>query len=276
MADRQVDRGLRERGMSTATDVAIIGGGIVGCAAAAFLAEAGAKVGLYERDEVGAAASGRNSGSIQHPFDSVLAELHLKTLEHYRGLDGLELADAPARVLMLAPERASVEPAVDEMPLWGVVADVEMEDPPRHVLEEAGVEEVAATVRPGRPRRSSASSRPTARSPWGRPSFRTRRSRRRGRAGCDGAASASCRGWRARSSWAHAPARARSRWTAGRWWASCRGSRASRRPPATGRGASRPVRRRRGSLRHALLGRAEVPRLYPWRASSSSPRAEDP
>jgi sarcosine oxidase, subunit beta len=115
MADRQVDRGLRERRLSGAADVAIIGGGIVGCAAAAFLAEAGARVELYERDEVGAAASGRNSGSIQHPFDPVLAELHLETLDHYRGLDGLELADAPAGVLMLAPERASLESAVDEI-----------------------------------------------------------------------------------------------------------------------------------------------------------------
>ena len=44
--------------MSLDADVAIIGGGIVGCAAAAFLSEAGARVELYERDEVGAWASG--------------------------------------------------------------------------------------------------------------------------------------------------------------------------------------------------------------------------
>ena len=30
------------------------------------------------------------------------------------------------------------------VPVWGVVADVRMEDPPRHVLEEAGVEELTA------------------------------------------------------------------------------------------------------------------------------------
>ena len=41
----------------------------------------------------GAAASGRNSGSVQHPFDPVLAELHVETLEHYRGLDGLDLPE---------------------------------------------------------------------------------------------------------------------------------------------------------------------------------------
>ena len=101
--------------MSTAADVAIIGGGIVGCAAAAFLTEAGAKVELYERDEVGAAASGRNSGSVQHPFDPVMTELHVETLAHYRELDDLELTGRPAGVLMLAPERELLEPAVTEI-----------------------------------------------------------------------------------------------------------------------------------------------------------------
>ena len=51
---------------------------------------------LYERDEVGAAASGRNSGSIQHPFDPVLAGLHVETLDHYRALEGLELPARPS------------------------------------------------------------------------------------------------------------------------------------------------------------------------------------
>lgn len=236
-------------------DVAIIGGGIVGCAAAAFLAEAGAKVELYERDEVGAAASGRNSGAVQHPFDPVMAELHVETLEHYRALADLDLPENPAGVLMLAPDRRTLEPAVEELgrdcpeleamlldpdgvrrlepgvaggmwacrletgypvhpmaatrafarrafaagvrfyegetawpwvigdrargvlaagvrraagavlvaagpwtpevldttrtwqpivPVWGVVAEVEMKDPPRHVLEEVGVEELTA------------------------------------------------------------------------------------------------------------------------------------
>src|SRR5215218_636303 len=98
MADRQVDRGLRERGVSAPADVAVIGGGIVGCAAAAFLAEAGALVDVYERERVGAAASGRNSGSVQHPFDRVLAGLHEETLRHYRELAELEFADGPAGV----------------------------------------------------------------------------------------------------------------------------------------------------------------------------------
>ena len=51
-------------------DVAIVGAGIVGCALAAFLAEAGASVAVYERGEVAAGASGRNSGVVQHPMDA--------------------------------------------------------------------------------------------------------------------------------------------------------------------------------------------------------------
>jgi len=69
-------------------DIAIVGGGIVGCSAAAFLAESGARVELFERGRLAGAASGRNSGSIQHPFDPVLDELHRETLGHYRALDG--------------------------------------------------------------------------------------------------------------------------------------------------------------------------------------------
>lgn len=96
-------------------DVAIIGGGIVGCAAAAFLAEAGARVELFERGELAGAASGRNSGSIQHPFDPVLTELHVETLRDYRELDGFELPESPAGVLMLASERAGLESAAVEI-----------------------------------------------------------------------------------------------------------------------------------------------------------------
>ena len=101
--------------MSPPTDVAIIGGGIVGCAAAAFLAEAGVRVELYEQDEVASAASGRNSGSVQHPFDPVLRDLHVETLRFYRDLDEFELPPEAAGVLMLARERGALEPSVAEV-----------------------------------------------------------------------------------------------------------------------------------------------------------------
>ena len=68
-------------------DVAIIGGGIVGTATAAFLARAGARVTLYERTAIAAGASGRNSGVIQQPHDPVLAGLYHESLAAYRALD---------------------------------------------------------------------------------------------------------------------------------------------------------------------------------------------
>jgi D-hydroxyproline dehydrogenase subunit beta len=112
VADRQVDRGLRqrERRLNTAPhpDVAIIGAGIVGCAAAALLAEAGATVEVFERDRVAAGASGRNSGVLQHPFDPVMADLYHESLELYRGLEGFEMPADPAGVLLLAFDPAEL------------------------------------------------------------------------------------------------------------------------------------------------------------------------
>src|SRR5918992_1486845 len=90
-------------------DVGILGGGIAGCSAAALLAGAGASVALFERDEIGAAASGRNSGAVQHPFDPELTGLHEETLELYRALAGelpesFSLPEEPAGLLVLSPD----------------------------------------------------------------------------------------------------------------------------------------------------------------------------
>ncbi|HET9520122.1 MAG TPA: FAD-dependent oxidoreductase [Candidatus Limnocylindrales bacterium] len=76
-------------------DVAVIGGGIVGAATAAFLAADGAAVTLWERTEIAAAASGRNSGVVQHPFDPVLVELYRQTLALYRVLASTAASAAP-------------------------------------------------------------------------------------------------------------------------------------------------------------------------------------
>jgi glycine oxidase len=98
-------------------DVAIVGGGILGTATAALLAEAGASVELFERDELAAAASGRNSGAIQHPYDPVLAALHRETLELYRWLAGgnlgFALPESPAGVLLLGTRGAALEPIAE-------------------------------------------------------------------------------------------------------------------------------------------------------------------
>jgi D-hydroxyproline dehydrogenase subunit beta len=104
-------------GQGRAPDVAVIGGGIIGCAAAAFLAEAGARVRLYERTAIAAGASGRNSGIVQHPFDAVLAGLYRATLDEYRALAagdaGFVIPAEPAGLLYVGrqPERAQREAA---------------------------------------------------------------------------------------------------------------------------------------------------------------------
>ena len=232
-------------------DVAVIGGGIVGVSAAAFLAEGGAEVVLAERAEVGAGASGRNSGAVQHPFDPALASLHEETLALYReleapGTDAFPLDRPPDGLLSVAPDPAPLEefeadvrarlpeleprllspeelveaepalapglhgcrtetgwavppaaalaalaarargagvriagwpdafevnapitlvtagPWTSEVvdptgawrpiePVWGLVAEVELERAPHHVLEEAGIPELAEALGDGRP-----------------------------------------------------------------------------------------------------------------------------
>ena len=94
--------------------MAIIGGGIVGASMAARLAAAGAAVRLYEREAIGAAASGRNSGVVQHPFDPVLAALHLETVELYRepersAPDRFTLPPTPDGLLAVGHDAASVQ-----------------------------------------------------------------------------------------------------------------------------------------------------------------------
>jgi len=94
----------------TAPDVAVVGGGIVGCALAALLAEGGAAVRLYEREAIAAAASGRNSGVLQHPLDEALVPVYEASLELYRTLDhGFALPAEPAGVLLLSEDGAGLE-----------------------------------------------------------------------------------------------------------------------------------------------------------------------
>jgi glycine/D-amino acid oxidase-like deaminating enzyme len=95
--------------------VAVIGGGIIGTATAAFLAEGGARVTVHEREALAAGASGRNSGVIQHPFDPALGPLYRETLEHYRRLAGelgrgvVALDRPPAGMALVSHEPAAVE-----------------------------------------------------------------------------------------------------------------------------------------------------------------------
>ena len=98
-------------------DLLIVGGGIIGCSAAAFAAERGASVVLVEATEIGAGASGRNSGVVQHPFDRVLASLHEATLAHYRALadGGFAFPSEPAGLLLLTDDDAAGHARVAEL-----------------------------------------------------------------------------------------------------------------------------------------------------------------
>jgi glycine/D-amino acid oxidase-like deaminating enzyme len=91
--------------------VAVIGGGIIGTTAAALLAESGVETTLLEATAIGAGASGRNSGVIQHPFDPVLLPLHRQTLEIYRELadsdPGFAIASNPVGILLLTDDLAA-------------------------------------------------------------------------------------------------------------------------------------------------------------------------
>jgi glycine/D-amino acid oxidase-like deaminating enzyme len=137
-----------------ARDVAIIGGGIVGCALAAFLAEDGASVCLYERDELAAGASGRNSGLLQHPLDEALEGVYAASLAHYGELGhGFVLPPEPAGVLVLGADPAALEPARAAVAARFPELRAEALDPPALRAAEPGLADGLAGYRldTGRP-----------------------------------------------------------------------------------------------------------------------------
>ena len=112
-----VDRRWTDASLApTQADVVVIGGGIIGSAAAAIMADRGAAVVLVEASAIGSGASGRNLGAIQHPFDPILASLYVESLARYRALAtmdayGFAIGDAPAGLLLLhrEPRAAAVQ-----------------------------------------------------------------------------------------------------------------------------------------------------------------------
>ena len=92
-------------------DVVVIGGGIIGCAAAALLADRGALVVLVEASAIAAGASGRNLGAVQHPFDPILAPLYRESLTRYRALaaehGGFRIDRDPPGLLLLNRDAAA-------------------------------------------------------------------------------------------------------------------------------------------------------------------------
>jgi glycine/D-amino acid oxidase-like deaminating enzyme len=100
-------------------DVAVIGGGIIGTAAAAFLVEAGASVVLFEQSDIGAGASGRNSGAIQHPYDHSFGQLHHASLPLYRELAAMDsdfkVPVAPDGLLLVTPDVQAAQSEAAEL-----------------------------------------------------------------------------------------------------------------------------------------------------------------
>ncbi len=75
-------------------DAIVIGGGLVGCATACYLAESGATVLLVERSDINAGASGRNAGSLHFQLEHRLIkhhQEHARELEHYVALTQLAI-----------------------------------------------------------------------------------------------------------------------------------------------------------------------------------------
>jgi glycine/D-amino acid oxidase-like deaminating enzyme len=107
-------------------DVVVIGGGIIGCSAAALLAERGVPVLLLEETAIGAGASGRNLGVIQHPFDPVLGGLYHDSLDRYRALgadaEDFAIDPAPAGLLLVSPDPQSAQARARQ--LAGVVPEL--------------------------------------------------------------------------------------------------------------------------------------------------------
>ena len=70
--------------MNKARDVIVIGAGVVGCAAAYYLAKRGVKVTVLERREVACGASGRNgSGARQSGRDNRELPLAMFGVKHF-------------------------------------------------------------------------------------------------------------------------------------------------------------------------------------------------
>lgn len=137
-----------------APDVAIVGGGILGCALAAFMAEDGARVRLYERDELAAGASGRNSGLLQHPMDAALVDVFAASEAHYRELGhGFAFPPEPAGILVIGEDPGALEPVRAEVAAAFPELRAEALDPEALRAAEPGLAEGLAAYRldTGRP-----------------------------------------------------------------------------------------------------------------------------
>jgi glycine/D-amino acid oxidase-like deaminating enzyme len=141
----------------TTPDVVVVGGGIVGTATAALLAEAGARVLLVEREGLASGASGANSGVVQHPFDPVLAQLYRRSVDLYRELAArsslFRIAGRPAGLLYISAseERVRHQAALIEGPFPALVPEILAGEDLRRVEPQAGPDLWACRVDIGYP-----------------------------------------------------------------------------------------------------------------------------
>ena len=133
-----------------AVDVAVIGGGIIGCSAAAMLANRGLRVLLIERATIAAGASGRNLGAVQHPFDAALAPLYVDSLARYRALadrgDGFGIGHAPAGLLLLNRDADAAARQVERFRVTDPDLDATFVDPDEVVRVEPSLRHGPAGV----------------------------------------------------------------------------------------------------------------------------------
>ena len=132
----QTESGADSPTRMTRFDVVVVGGGLVGCAAAYYLARRGARVLLVERGEINREASGRNAGSLHFQLEyrlirhgeelaarfAQLIPLSLAAIEDWRRLEselqadlevsmagGLIVAESPVDVAALEQRQALQE-----------------------------------------------------------------------------------------------------------------------------------------------------------------------
>ncbi len=89
------------------SEVAVIGAGIVGCSTAYFLAQQGVAVTVYDPAGIGAGASGRNNGIIEHPYDTASKPLFDETVTLLHEFLGDAMPPVPVGALLLADDEQS-------------------------------------------------------------------------------------------------------------------------------------------------------------------------
>src|SRR4051812_30115296 len=99
--------------LPASADVVIVGGGVVGCSAAFHLAEAGARVVLLERDQLGSGSTSKAAGGVRTQFsDPLNIEIARRSLEAFKAFErrpGWEIDLHEVGYLFLLTDEADVD-----------------------------------------------------------------------------------------------------------------------------------------------------------------------